>query len=174
MKTKTPLLLLNLKIMKASIISRLLLVLFIITFIGCSKSSSDDDSSNQDTKIRVLRAKIAGFNKEFYVWSPHSFSEETVHITGCEIGAGNWEIRFTFTNSVGTPVPTGLIEYGAVEYGAACCIFDCGNIIRYIITEGSVTLTESTETKIKGTFFITAVNGDNFTIVVEGVFDIEY
>ena len=39
MKTKTPLLLLNLKIMKASIISRLLLIFFISVFSGCSSDS---------------------------------------------------------------------------------------------------------------------------------------
>ena len=152
--------------MKTSILSRFLLVLLIITFIGCSESSSDDDSSNQNPELDLLRAKIDGVNYEFVAWAWEF--QDTVRISGCQ---NPWLLSLNFPNSVGTMTLTSAF----IETEGCCILSDCNPAVKYNVTEGFVTVTEATETKIKGTFNFTGESGQGgIRAITEGVFDIEY
>lgn len=155
--------------MKTTIVKQIAIILYIASIISCS--SSDDDSSNQNTAIEIMSAKITGVNKEFNPWL-FVYHEDFISIMACE---NEWEIRLQFPNSVGTHPLIEEPNSAIIEFGDPCCLAFCDIVTTYHAVKGSVTVTQANETKVKGTFFFTATaDGEVPKVIDEGIFEIEY
>jgi len=148
--------------MKTKIILRIAVLFFIVINISCSKDSDSDST------INLFQAKVSGSLINFGGGGV-GVHENTFSVSKCK---NDQQIKLTFPISVGTySVSEGEIT---LFYSVGRCLF--GDIPDYYYAiEGSLTLTESNDTKIKGTFHFIGENGRGFkTAITEGVFDIEY
>ena len=154
------------------------------SIISCSK---DSDVMIEESKIPQLQFRVQGHGLKLFD-SPNlivSLSDGIVSINGGKPYNSNqdpWSISIRFPNSIGIHSIAKLNQddiFTTVKDGPFCIVFlgsYCPPLPSYLAIEGSISLTQSTGNKVKGTFHFTAesFNGTHNKIIHSGKFEIEH
>lgn len=154
--------------MKTKIILRLAVLFFIVINIRCSK-----DSISEDTPINIFKAKVSGNLINFGGAGVIEFGEDLgngFYVAKCK---DNKMIELSFPKTVGT---YSVSDGGTtLSYNVGSCNYLDNFDKEYDAIDGTLTLTVSNGTKIKGTFQFTGESyGGDLRVITEGVFEIQY
>ncbi len=149
--------------MKTKIILRIAVLFFIVINISCSKDSDSDST------INLFQAKVSGSLMNFGGGIVTVQQNKYFVLSKCK---NERQILIAFPMSVGTYSVSEEGFGASYIIGPSCGFLEVAD--DYQAISGSLTLTESNDTKIKGTFHFIGDDGRGFTAITEGVFDIEY
>ncbi len=154
------------------------------SIISCSK---DSDVMIEESKIPQLQFRVQGHGLKLFESRNLLVSQFDgfVQIEGWKSYNSNqdpWAIFIRFPNSIGIHSIAKLNQddiFTTVYDGPFCSNFlgnVCPPLPSYQAIEGSISLTQSTGNKVKGTFHFTgeSVIGTNNKIIHSGRFEIEY
>lgn len=171
--------------MKTKLIILITIIFGYSLIISCSK---DSDVMIEESKIPQLQFRVQGHGLKLFE-SPNMrvfLIDGIVRIEGWKSYNSNqdpWAIFIRFPNSIGIHSIAKLNQdnkFNFVYDGPFCIEFlgsnDCPPLPSYQAIEGSISLTQSTGNKVKGTFHFTAesFNGTHNKIIHSGKFEIEY
>ncbi len=170
--------------MKTKFFILITIIFCISSIISCSK---DSDVMIEESKIPQLQFRVQGHGLKLFD-SPNlsvRLVDGIVRIHGLESYNSNqdpWGIYIRFPNSIGIHSIAKLNQddiFTTVYDGPFCIEFlgccDCPPLPSYQAIEGSISLTQSTGSKVKGTFNFTAERFERIEkIIHSGRFEIEY
>ena len=168
---------LKLNIMKTKFFILITIIFGYSLIISCSKDS--------DVKITQLQFRVQGHGLKLFDSPTFSQYNGIVSIRGSESYNSiqdPWSISIRFPNSIGIHSIAKLNQDNisiTVTDGPFCFVFMgsyCPPFPSYQAIEGSISLTQSTGNKVKGTFHFTAESFDGTPnkIIHSGKFEIEY
>lgn len=156
------------------------IILCMSIVLSCSK----DSESMEDSKMPQLQFSIQGHGMKLFDSPIIILNDGIVRIDGLRSYNSEqdpWAISLSFPNSIGIHSIAKLTQDDIITTvfdGTICLEFfnnDCPPLPSYQAIEGSVSVTQSTGNKIKGTFRFTAENFNGTNKIIEaGKFEIEH
>jgi Family of unknown function (DUF6252) len=158
--------------MKTTKTFRYVIVFFLVASFGCSKDSIDDDKK---FNYGTMEAKIDGSLKVLPPLMPvlDVSNNGNISVYGLKDDIG---ITVRFPDAIGTYQFSNDEASATLSFGDPFDFFDANNdgpVIDYYAIEGSITLTETNDERVTGTFNFIGENYDGATrAVTEGKFNV--
>ena len=150
--------------MKAKFFILITIIFCISSIISCSK---DSDVMIEESKIPQLQFRVQGHGLKLFDSPIVILIDGIVRIDGFKSYNSNqdpWAISISFPNSIGIHSIAKLNQddiFTTVYDGPICFNIgsnDCPPLPSYQAIEGSISLTQSTGNKVKGTFHFTQLH----------------